>query len=104
LVTGSNCHVVATQAATFVDLDRVGLELALVGRETKANRIHRITTPSRKWVAEPADITTVRFHTGSATSPASRRRVDIVVLRGHPDDLDEASEGSALTPYSVSPA
>ncbi len=46
IATGSDCSFVSSLSGT------------------NANTLHKITMPNRKWTAEPAAMTMVRFHTG----------------------------------------
>src|SRR5437773_9953406 len=78
--------------------------MAGFGTPTNVNVIHSTTNARMKWVIDPADITTVRFHTGyrhiarGSSSGATSSSCGVI-----PTILTKPPSGRAFRPYSVSP-
>ncbi len=73
-------------------VEGLGGRVGQAGRDAAAQKMTRAST---KWVTEPAAITIVRFQTGKRHIARGSSSADVVVLRRHPDDLDEAAERDA---------
>src|SRR4051795_4071456 len=54
-----------TQVETLASFGADESTLVPSGRPTNTTRIHSVTNARTKWATDPADMTTVRFHTGN---------------------------------------